>query len=362
VFPGLDENNDFISDFNQNQNLRPDYDEPFLRYDVDPPEFLFGMDMNHNTIIDRFEDDELPDYPFKADHRGFNVYGGVEIVPGAKAYVGHAREWLWSNDKRSRDVYTLLTLNKDNARWGRLQVFNHLRLVRDDLSDDQLLWTQVPGTVGSVQIFRDPLVAKNATVHTAFVGYSADIFHLNLTNKIKYESYRQRGDNLINLGGVGVVPEKLKNASFLGVINKVDYLLKVTDNLWVWPKWKSMYRRRTPFTETERGLEGTLSHLKEAHSLSEALFLMTRYRLVPPNFWIEGGIELTKFFDRLDKPGSQGDFFGIVYALQLSIAQDYLGYRVRTNIGIEHERRKFASVTETNTQSFITLYASTGEE
>ena len=36
-------NNDFISDFNQNQNSRPDYVEPFLRYQVDPPEFSLGM-------------------------------------------------------------------------------------------------------------------------------------------------------------------------------------------------------------------------------------------------------------------------------------------------------------------------------
>ena len=54
VFPGLDENNDFVSDFNQNQNSRPAFSEPFLRYAVDPPEFLFGMDMNNNTLIDRF--------------------------------------------------------------------------------------------------------------------------------------------------------------------------------------------------------------------------------------------------------------------------------------------------------------------
>ena len=47
IFPGLDENNDFISDFNQNDNTRPDYDEPFLRYTVDPPEFLFGIDMDN---------------------------------------------------------------------------------------------------------------------------------------------------------------------------------------------------------------------------------------------------------------------------------------------------------------------------
>ncbi|MBI4529921.1 MAG: hypothetical protein HY709_00210, partial [Candidatus Latescibacteria bacterium] len=360
VFPGLDENNDFISDFNQNQNLRPDYDEPFLRYDVDPPEFLFGMDMNHNTIIDRFEDDELPDYPFKADHRGFNVYGGVEIIPGAKAYVGHAKEWLWSDDQESRDIYTLFTLNKDDVRWGRLQIFDHFRLVKDNLPDDRLLWIQVPGAVGNSQIFRDPLVAQDALIHTAFVGYAIGISHLNITNKIKYEDYRQQEDNFIGLGRVGVIPAKLENASFLGVVNKVDYLFTITEDLHVWPKWKSMYRRRTSFAQ--RGLEGTLNQLREVHDLSEALFMMTRYRLVPPNFWVEGGVELTKFFDILDKPGSPGDFLGVVYALQFSIAQDYLGYRVRTNIGVEHERREFTGVTETNTQSFISLYASTGEE
>ena len=73
VFPGFDENNDLRSDFNQNNNLLPDYDEPFLRYHVDPPEFLFGMDMNHNTVIDRFENDDEADYPYKKDHRGYMV-------------------------------------------------------------------------------------------------------------------------------------------------------------------------------------------------------------------------------------------------------------------------------------------------
>ena len=56
VFPGWDENNDFISDFNQNDNLFqrnnfPDYDEPFLRYASDRPEFLFGMDLNNNGWV-----------------------------------------------------------------------------------------------------------------------------------------------------------------------------------------------------------------------------------------------------------------------------------------------------------------------
>ena len=55
VFPGWDQNNDFIPDFNQNDNAvranrRPDYDEPFLRFDVDRPEFLFGVDMNKQFL------------------------------------------------------------------------------------------------------------------------------------------------------------------------------------------------------------------------------------------------------------------------------------------------------------------------
>ncbi|MCK5734408.1 MAG: hypothetical protein KAI38_09485, partial [Candidatus Latescibacteria bacterium] len=62
VFPGLDENLDFVSDFNQNRNNQPDYTEPFLRHYVDPPEFLFGLDMNSNGVIDRFEDDREADY------------------------------------------------------------------------------------------------------------------------------------------------------------------------------------------------------------------------------------------------------------------------------------------------------------
>ena len=78
VFPGLDENQDFISDFNQNQNNQPDYSEPFFRYHVDPPEFLFGTDMNNNTVIDRFENDTEADYPYKRDSKGYNLYVGVD--------------------------------------------------------------------------------------------------------------------------------------------------------------------------------------------------------------------------------------------------------------------------------------------
>ena len=99
IFPGWDENNDFISDFNQNDNSTitnyiPDYEEPFLRYAVDRPEYLFGIDLNNNGWIDRFEDDDLPDYPYKVDRRGYNAFLGVDAVCRSQIDVRSNRRYV----------------------------------------------------------------------------------------------------------------------------------------------------------------------------------------------------------------------------------------------------------------------------
>ena len=93
VFPGLDENNDRIWDFNQNDNeerqsLIPDWEEPFLRYFADRPEYLYGVDSNHNGTVDRFENDERPDYPYRRDQQGYNLYGGAHLGPDVRLTLG----------------------------------------------------------------------------------------------------------------------------------------------------------------------------------------------------------------------------------------------------------------------------------
>ena len=106
VFPGYDENGDFISDFNQNnifdrRNLFPDYDEPFLRYRSDRPEFLYGIDLNNNGWVERFENDDDPDYPYKKDHHGYNAYGGLQFGPDAKVRLGQLRQELQKASART---------------------------------------------------------------------------------------------------------------------------------------------------------------------------------------------------------------------------------------------------------------------
>ena len=123
AWPGLDENGDFINDHNQNRNLYPDYEEPFLRYRADRPEFLFGLDMNHNGVIDRFENDLVPDYPYKRDHRGFNAYLKVEVVPALEVSVGRQDMRLVAGDGRTRAWYVLGTWRYRFAGGSQLRFF-----------------------------------------------------------------------------------------------------------------------------------------------------------------------------------------------------------------------------------------------
>ena len=348
VFPGLDENNDLRSDFNQNSNLRPDYDEPFLRYAVDPPEFLFGMDMNNNAIIDRFEDDNLPDYPYKSDHRGYNLYVGVEVVPETRLKVGHLREWLWSNDARSQSTYGMFTFSKSYPGFGRLELFDFLKSVKDNIADDVNLWEHPEGTLGQIVAKKDPMIAQNTVVNTVYLGFDyTQIPRLNVINKIKYETYTQRDKAIPRL--IAGRPDTLefRNSSWLGLINKLDYTLKFGERLTIQPKAKSMYRHYTPSRLDEQ----------ERKDLTEMLFLISKFPIMRKS-WIELGLEYTMFFDQEDE---SRDFTAAVYAIQFTNVVDYLGYKLTTNMGFEIETKEFELYSERNTAAFVKMYAGVGD-
>ena len=132
IFPGQDADNDGLIDTDRNFNGTPDYDETFLVFDVEPNEYVYGLDRNNNDEPDVREDDWEPDYPYDADQRGHHLFGQLSLTPGWSLGLGrYAVKGLVSGG-RNRSVYTLLTY-----RWqglGRLrQLFleNHLRRVQD---------------------------------------------------------------------------------------------------------------------------------------------------------------------------------------------------------------------------------------
>ena len=340
VFPGLDENGDFISDFNQNdnvvrRNLFPDYEEPFLRYSCDRPEYLFGMDMNNNGTIDRFENDDQPDYPYKRDHRGYNLYLSRFFGPETRMTVGQERECLVSQWKQNRTTYGLFTSDKSYSSGVRWQVFEHMKLAKDYIPDDLFQWTERAGMDPGLREVKDPLAFRDTWVNVAFLGCEYHRpFDLNIVNKVKVEVVHQRDD-----------PEMLeerglhRRSYLLGVLNKMDYAHEL-GALRIRPRWKNEYLVHKPYVRSDPRRK----ELRETGSLIlETGFARRHKGRVFKSTKLEVGIEAT-YFDQLQDPVPEGverDFFGVVFVGQVTSYTAHMGYRIVLQLGYRMNRQMY---------------------
>ena len=370
VFPGYDENGDFISDFNQNhnpirRNLLPDYDEPFLRYHSDRPEFLFGMDLNNNNWVDRFENDDLPDYPYKKDHWGYNAYGSLHLGPQAKLTLGQLRQEKRETGEENLTTYGLLTAVEDLPGKGRLRLFDMLRLAKDDIPDPLSQWIVSTPEFGDpgidsghhVQV-PDRLAATDTWINTFYADWKyASPNQWSTFHRFKWETWRQRNtgvDELVDDEGsqVGTGGEPVaiygprgpqgrngrRSSGFLGLIDKAEYQYSWR-GLTIAPKAKSEFLSQTPFDRT-----------LDKRRTWDALFFLQIHFFVLRTTKIEGGLEQRFFYDVLDSEENlqvgqlSGDFRGTVLALQLTNPTTYLGYKLITEVGMRYDRRSLERV------------------
>ncbi|MBT5060220.1 MAG: hypothetical protein HOM68_27000 [Gemmatimonadetes bacterium] len=351
IFPGYDENNDFISDFNQNDtddrpNLVPDYEEPFLRYHTDRPEFLFGIDMNNNGWIDRFENDNEPDYPYKRDRRGYNSYVGLHLMSDARLTVGRTDEDLIDGDGTNRTTYLMLTLDRDRANLGRLRFYQYLRKAKDNIPDHLFQWVQRPDSRGGLVDIQDPLPARDTWINTTYLRFDYKaVENFNFVNKLKYEIFHQ-SDN---------VSELRETSSFFGLINKADYTLQFGP-VDVQPRWKSEFVRQRPVEERDPA----------RRELTETLFLVTRFPILRHTL-VELGLEISHFEQMRDKKGVPvnrallPDSNSRVFAMQFRNSSPYLGYNLELRTGLRLQKQTFETLpSETTSTLFVTVYAGLG--
>ena len=346
VFPGLDENNDFISDFNQNQNSKPDYAEPFLRYAVDAPEFLFGMDMNNNTIIDRYEDDLVADLPYERDRTGYNAYAGLALSEDINLVLGQLRQREISSGNRNHTSYGMLTAEWDFPNL-QIAVFELARRTQDAIREDRLIWEDPEGQ----RPFNDPLDAQDTFINSFYTHAKyAPLANLHVTSKLKFEKFFQQGKEA----------ERKRDRSFFGLINKADYEIKPFATLTLWPKFKSIYRRQLPST---RAVPKELSISRDRE---EILFLVTRYNFLPQT-WVDIGLEFSNFDNLKDqqnlRSGEEDDFNSFVFAFVFSNTSAYIGYKLTLNAGFQREQKNFdkGDLNITETVAFVRLFAATGD-
>jgi len=389
VFPGYDENGDFLSDFNQNsngdrQNYFPDYDEPFLRYNIDRPDFLFGMDLNNNGWVDRFENDDTPDYPYKRDHWGHNVYGSVEVSPEIKLTVGRLDEEMRGADRQNQTTYGIFTFEMNMPRVGRVRTYNMLKRAEDTIHDHLSQWIlprpqfgNPVETSGRNEAVVDLLAAEDTWINTFATDWQyTSPRRWGMRHRFKWDLWKQRNvevellrDDLrevvLDEEGVPVVAfdplgpdgrNGRETSSFVGLINKADYMLPL-GRFTISPKVKSEFLRVMPFSR----------NAGKQHSWDVLFFLQARFPLMRATH-IEVGLEQRQFANLIGDeaemaPGTlSGDFRGTVLAVQLTNIRPYLGYNLTSQLGVRFDRRSLEVVEQdresrTAGVAFISIFA-----
>ena len=339
VFPGWDENNDFVTDFNQNDssilsNRIPDYEEPFFRYHSDRPEFLFGVDLNNNHWIDRFENDDLADYPYKRDQRGYNVYGRPLRDPRHQGLPGaHAGQLPLFRPEKPRHVRTGHLHPRRPALWPG----PGLRHAQAD-----------PGHHTRRPPRDDTLPRSGHGQPDQHRGPAPGARHLGELDLPGAESPPGGGDEggdqaevrpvcpagrRVRAGAWGPVLED--RTHFFGLINKADYTWRA-GSLEVQPRIKSEYLNQTPFI-----LGGD-----ERREWTGTGILLLRHPMLSASS-VEAGLEYHRVADLMldeeaalaaNRVGSTGDSRSLVLAAQWSNVGEFQGYTLITRFGIMYTR------------------------
>ena len=366
VFPGYDENGDFISDFNQNsngerQNFFPDYDEPFLRYEVDRPEFLFGIDLNNNGWVDRFENDDEPDYPYKKDHWGYNFYTSVQVNPEIRLTAGRLRQAMHQAARDNDTFYGIFTLTKSHPVLGRWRLFDMVRKAEDNIEDHLVQWIvpraefgQFSETTGSNVPVPDLLAAENTWVNTLYSDWEYDSHRgWSTRHRFKMDVWKQQeaevilardeeGRVLLDDEGAPVMafdplgPEGRngrESSSFVGLIDKAAYAFS-WKSIAISPRIKSEFMRRVPFSRSA----------PQERSYDVLYIVLANFPILHRSY-VQLGVEGRYFYDLEGDEGQlaageqTGDFRGTVLACQLTSTRAYSGYELTTQMGVRFDRR-----------------------
>ena len=345
VFPGQDEDNDGLVDTDRNFNGTPDYEEIFLMYEVEPNEYVYGLDRNHNDEPDRREDDWEPDYPYDADQRGYHLFGRVDLSRHWSLWVGRYAIKGLASGGRNRSLYALLSYRKEGIAWLRRLLFeNHFRRVHDDIPDEynefsrgiRRVTVDLPTSRGSgvvtdvaadIKPHPDLLFYQNSYVNESYLeGRLQPWSTLNLSQQLRLRFNWQQGGRLASERF-----QRARRLDFWGVVSRVDYT-------WHWgklrvvPQFKYLYLRLRD-READRDLrfeDQVIPILKVAHPLMSRTMLQAGVQgWGPVPYRLKNRTQKRESFERRST------------SISLTNSSRYFGYDLHTIIGFNRDELDF---------------------
>lgn len=215
VFPGQDEDRDYVVDTDRNANGKPDWTEPFLFYDSDPPEFIYDVDFNNNDMPDMTENDDEADYPYRKGQHGYHGFMNFpHLTPAvARLAVGYYRAEEPAGGGENTGCYARLEAQYARPGIGRIEVEDLLKRVKDSIPDPTYIWQIGPdptvnmlvvqskdrSTAGDLIAMRppppDPMLMRNSTVNTAYLEAQLDFLSgVEVRSRNKVVVNRQHAD------------------------------------------------------------------------------------------------------------------------------------------------------------------------
>ena len=361
IFPGLDENNDLIPDSDQNFNGIPDWTEPILFYDADPPDFIYGIDFNNNGIVDYRENDALPDYPYPRDRQGVHLVATKKGLGrwGKWASVGYYTMKEPTGGGEAKAMYARYEHNFISPYLGKIRINEDIKQVQDDIRDDVYIWedvgfsqripSPVPHLKGPMieardlnsQIFPpdvDPLNMRNSLVNTLFISSTFRQFsNLNVINNVQWIRNSQAEDEFDD----GTQQEAGVLSTFT-MVNRLDYTINA-GNLNIRPMFKHLLLR-----EHWSGLEDAGDEdngIIESFSIY-APIVRTRFDLTAKSN-LQLGFQGFPFWRHtyIDLKDNNNNFKEWTLVLMMSNRSDHYGYNLASQFGFIKSSREYDDAT-----------------
>lgn len=346
VYPGLDRDGDLVLDYDKNRNAIEDWREPFLAFDADPPEFVYGMDFNNNLVPDYRENDNEPDYPYRRGEQGIHFFYDLGWHPSwmTRARLGWYRTKAIAGGGQNRAAYARIGASMASRELS-IQFRDDLKFVRDDIPDDvyrMVLTTdlQTSSRWNTANNLPPPdiLPMRNSFVNTGFLETRWTPYPgLRIENSFKQVLNRRK--ELEDRSG-GRIQDK-RTLHHFSMINKWSYTTSPTRRLKVVARMKHLLARwdegsYTPIDSVAVGNRASWSFTTPSLLLTYTLTSKTRIEFGQFGFFPR--IVRAHYHDRVDP---MNNFTENMSLLQLTMMGAHEGYNVVANIGVRWRRRDY---------------------
>ena len=339
VFPGNDEDHDGVADNNKNNNSLPDYVEPFMMFDVDPDEYVFGNDYNNNNIPDFREDDMKYDTPYELDRQGHHYFIRLSPIDKVSFIIGSMRTKGVGQDTRTNDNY--LKLQMDYNVFGIGKIYGEYRheAIQDNIQDtyvqvstkmreDYLLAGITSSTSRFARdLYFDELEYRNSNVDRLWIDSTIRALpSVTVENHIKFERNHQiegvMADNVYQSG---------QDIGTVAMVNKLIYTKQIGN-------WQFSPGIKFRFYKKDR-----------SESIRANEFYLTRIPLIMLKYIISPRTDLTlglqgipgMEFNYKDYIQSLNDYNQKTYTLQLQNRTNYFGYQIWAATGVRFDEMRY---------------------